>query len=42
MINACHQGLVLERIERGETAEWKRARELFVLSTVAAASHTRA
>jgi hypothetical protein len=30
MVNACHQGLVLERIERGPTAEWKKARELFI------------
>ena len=42
MINACHQGLVLERIERGATAEWKRARELFVQSALAATSHTHA
>jgi AcrR family transcriptional regulator len=42
MINACHQGLVLERIERGPTAEWKRARELFIKSVLAATSHTRA
>jgi TetR/AcrR family transcriptional repressor of bet genes len=42
MINACHQGLVLERIERGPTAEWKRARELFIQSALAATSHTRA
>jgi hypothetical protein len=41
MVNACHQGLVLERIERGPTAEWKKARELFVRSAVAAASHAR-
>lgn len=40
MINSCHQGLVLERIERGPTGEWKRARELFVRGAVAAASHT--
>jgi AcrR family transcriptional regulator len=40
MINSCHQGFVLERIERGATAEWKRARELFVRSAVEAASHT--
>jgi AcrR family transcriptional regulator len=38
MINAGHQGLVLERIERGPTAEWKRARELFIRSAVAAAT----
>jgi AcrR family transcriptional regulator len=42
MINACQQGLVLERIERGPTAEWKRARELFIRSALAATSHTRA
>src|SRR3954447_18641809 len=42
MINACNQGLVLERIERGPTAEWKRARELFVQSAVAAIAHSRA
>ena len=42
MINACHQGLILERIERGPTAEWKRARELFIQSALAATSHTRA
>ena len=41
MINACSQGLVLERIERGPTAEWKRARELFIQSALAATSHTR-
>jgi TetR/AcrR family transcriptional repressor of bet genes len=41
MINACHQGLVLERIERGPTAEWKQARELFIKSALAATSHTR-
>jgi AcrR family transcriptional regulator len=38
MINAGHQGLVLERIERGPTAEWKRARELFIRCAVAAAT----
>jgi AcrR family transcriptional regulator len=42
MINASNQGLVLERIERGPTAEWKRARELFVQGALAATSHTRA
>ncbi len=42
MINACHQGLVLERIERGPTAEWKQARELFIRSALAATSHSRA
>jgi TetR/AcrR family transcriptional regulator, transcriptional repressor of bet genes len=41
MINACNQGLVLERIERGATAEWKKARELFIRSALAATSHTR-
>jgi AcrR family transcriptional regulator len=34
MINACYQGLVLERLERGPTAEWKRARELFIKSVL--------
>jgi AcrR family transcriptional regulator len=38
MINAGHQGLVLEQIERGPTAEWKRARELFIRCAVAAAT----
>jgi AcrR family transcriptional regulator len=42
MINACHQGLVLERIERGPTAEWKKARELFIQSALAATSQARA
>jgi AcrR family transcriptional regulator len=42
MISACNQGLVLERIERGPTAEWKRARELFIQSALAAISHARA
>jgi AcrR family transcriptional regulator len=42
MINTCNQGLVLERIERGATAEWKRARELFIQGALAATSHTRA
>jgi AcrR family transcriptional regulator len=42
MISACNQGLVLERIERGPTAEWKRARELFIQSALAAISHSRA
>jgi AcrR family transcriptional regulator len=41
MINACNQGLVLERIERGATAEWKRARELFIQGALAATSHSR-
>jgi len=40
MVNACQQGLVLERIERGPTAEWRKARELFIKSVVAATSHT--
>jgi AcrR family transcriptional regulator len=34
MISACNQGLVLERIERGPTAEWKKARELFIDSVL--------
>ena len=42
MINACQQGLVLERIERGPTADWKQARELFIRSALAATAHTRA
>jgi AcrR family transcriptional regulator len=42
MVIAGIQGMTLERIERGPTAERKRARELFIRSTVAAASHTRA
>ena len=41
MINACIQGLALERIERGPTPELKRARELFVKGAVAAASPAR-
>ena len=41
MIIAGLQGMTLERIERGATAERKRARELFIRSAVAAASHTR-
>ncbi len=41
MVIAGIQGLTLERIERGATPEWKRARELFVRSAVAATSHTR-
>jgi AcrR family transcriptional regulator len=41
MVIAGAQGMTLERIERGPTAERKRARELFILSA-AAASHTRA
>jgi TetR/AcrR family transcriptional repressor of bet genes len=42
MVIAGSEGMTLERIERGPTAERKRARELFISSTVAAASHTRA
>ena len=42
MVIAGMQGLTLERIERGRHREWKRARELFIRSAVAAASHTRA
>jgi TetR/AcrR family transcriptional repressor of bet genes len=42
MIVAGAQGMTLERIERGPTAERKRARELFIRSAVAAASDTRA
>jgi AcrR family transcriptional regulator len=38
MIIAGIQGMTLERIERGPTAERKRARELFIRSVVAAAS----
>jgi hypothetical protein len=38
MIIAGLQGMTLERIERGPTAERKRARELFIRSVVAAAS----
>jgi AcrR family transcriptional regulator len=41
MVNACIQGLALERIERGPTPELKRARELFVKGAVAAASPAR-
>jgi TetR/AcrR family transcriptional regulator, transcriptional repressor of bet genes len=41
MVIAGVQGMTLERIERGPTAERKRARELFIDSAVAAASHTR-
>jgi AcrR family transcriptional regulator len=41
MVNACIQGLALERIERGPTPELKRARELFVRGAVAAASPAR-
>ena len=41
MVNACIQGLALERIERGPTPELKRARELFVKGAVAAASPGR-
>jgi AcrR family transcriptional regulator len=42
MVIAGVQGMTLERIERGPTAERKRARELFIHSAVAAASHTPA
>ena len=42
MVIAGVQGLTLERIERGDTREWTRARDLFIRSAVAAASHTRA
>jgi AcrR family transcriptional regulator len=42
MVIAGVQGMTLERIERGPTAERKRARELFIRSAVAAASHTPA
>jgi Transcriptional regulator len=42
MVIAGAQGMTLERIERGPTAERKRARELFIDSAVAASSHTRA
>ena len=41
MVIAGVQGMTLERIERGPTAERKRARELFIDSAVAAAAHTR-
>jgi AcrR family transcriptional regulator len=41
MVIAGMQGLTLERIERGATPEWRRARELFVRCAVAATSHTR-
>jgi TetR/AcrR family transcriptional regulator, transcriptional repressor of bet genes len=41
MVIAGVQGMTLERIERGPTAERKRARELFIESAVTAASHTR-
>ena len=34
MINACYQGLVLERIQRGPSTEWRKARELFVESVL--------
>jgi TetR/AcrR family transcriptional regulator, transcriptional repressor of bet genes len=34
MINSCNQGLILERIQRGPTAEWKKARELFIESVL--------
>jgi AcrR family transcriptional regulator len=42
MIIAGLQGMTLERIERGPTAERKRARELFIRSVVAAGSRTPA
>jgi TetR/AcrR family transcriptional repressor of bet genes len=42
MVIAGAQGMTLERIERGPTAERKRARELFIRMSIAAASHTRA
>lgn len=38
MVIAGMQGMTLERIERGATPERKRARELFIRSTVAAAA----
>jgi AcrR family transcriptional regulator len=38
MVIAGTQGLALEQIERGDTPELRRARELFVRSTVAAAA----
>jgi AcrR family transcriptional regulator len=41
MLIAGMQGMTLERIERGATPERKRARELFIRSALAAASHTR-
>jgi AcrR family transcriptional regulator len=41
MLIAGMQGMTLERIERGASPERKRARELFIRSAVAAASHTR-
>lgn len=41
MIIAGAQGMTLERIERGPTAERKRARELFIKSAVGAASPGR-
>jgi AcrR family transcriptional regulator len=42
MVIAGMQGMTLERIERGPTAERSRALELFIRSSVAAASHTPA
>jgi TetR/AcrR family transcriptional repressor of bet genes len=42
MVIAGVQGMTLERIERGPTAERKRARELFIRSAVAATSLDRA
>jgi AcrR family transcriptional regulator len=41
MVIAGVQGMTLERIEWGPTAERKRARELFIRAAVASASHTR-
>lgn len=40
MVIAGVQGLALERIERGKTADWRKAQDLFVRSAVAAAGHT--
>ena len=37
MVNAGNQGLALDRIERGATPDWKRARDLFIRGAVAAA-----
>src|SRR3954451_4499305 len=42
MLVAGMQGMTLERIERGQTPERKRALELFIQSALAATSHTRA
>jgi hypothetical protein len=41
MVIAGAQGMTLERIERGPSAERKHARELFIRSAVAATSQTR-